>query len=645
MQSFAQSPTVGDQIESRGVGHPPESRRRQVAVCCAGPLIRLCVIALLAVPTCRRDIPETDGEESGGDATATQSGHDSPDVPERSREAEGGLVAMKQPRDGVDDEHAPWFEEVADRSGIDFVHRSGHADRYLFPEIMAGGVGLLDYDNDGHLDIYFVQGGQLDSPTTSTQGNRLYRNRGDATFEDVTERAGVGDVGYGMGCACGDYDADGDVDIYVTNFGPNKLYRNNGDGTFTDVSREAGVDDSSWSSSALFMDYDGDGRLDLFVVNYIRWSPGREQDCFSRGGLKDYCHPSVYHAPASDTLYRNRGDGSFDNVSLRCGIDRAFGTGLGVASGDFDGDGRIDLYVANDGMPNQLWINAADGRFTDESLFAGCAVNQHGVAEAGMGVTSIDVDDDGDLDLFLSHLRAETNTLYVNDAGMFDDATAAFGLAGASLARTGFGLGFADFDLDGALDLYVANGRVMLADPRLDPDDPYAEPNLLFSRRSGGRFKEILPCGGTTPVLTATSRGAALGDIDNDGDIDIVVVNKDAPAYLLRNVAADRARTRDGGRRNNWIMLRLVDVHGSDAIGARVRVDAGDRSWWRSVQPGYGYCSSHDPRVHVGLGQRGAVDMVWVRWPDGTEKTYGPFAANKQYLLLQAAATAPSRGL
>ncbi len=552
---------------------------------------------------------------------------------------------------------APWFEEVARKVGIDFVLNSGHKNRHWFPEISTGGAGLCDFDGDGFLDLYLVQGHPLDPGATPAGGsirpqgdrpaNKLYRNRGDGTFEDVTEAAGVGDIGYGMGCACGDYDNDGDVDLYVTNVGPNVLYRNDGEGKFTDVTQTAGVGDPSWGASTAFVDYDGDDDLDLVVVNYINWSRAHELDCVSGGGLPDYCNPNNYNSPAQDTLYRNNGDGTFTDVTVAAGLNRAFGNGLGVACGDFNNDGRTDLYVANDGMRNQLWINQGGGVFAEEALLSGCAVNVHGVPEAGMGVAGIDIDNDGDLDLFMSHLREETNTFYLNTNGVFEDTTVTMGLAASSLIYTGFGLGFADFNHDGMLDLYIANGRVLLHYPRLNPDDPYAQPNQLMRGQADGRFEEVMPQGGTEKLLVHSSRAAALGDLDNDGDIDIVVANKDVAPYVLRNVVGSRpapiprGRTTPSGTaplaglvRGNWVMFRLLNRHGSDALGAMVQIDAGGVSRWRTVQPHYGYCSSSDPRVHCGLGETDTVDSVLVRWrPGGKEETFGPFPAGKLHLL------------
>ena len=293
-----------------------------------------------------------------------------------------------------------WFEEVAADAGLDFIHVRALETQFWFPEIMGGGAAWLDYDDDGDLDLYLVQGGQLERGGPAVPGNRLYRNRGDGTFDDVTEQAGVGDRGYGMGCACGDYDNDGDVDLYVTNVGPNVLYRNNGDGTFTDVTAQAGVGDPGWGTSCAFVDYDADGYLDLYVVNYLVWSADRELECLSGNGQRDYCMPNSYDTPAPDTLYRNNGRGGFEDVSVSAGIRAALGNGLGVTYGDFNRDGHLDIYVANDGMLNQLWVNTGDGRFTDQALIAGCALNMHGISEAGMGVSVVDVENDGDLDFF-----------------------------------------------------------------------------------------------------------------------------------------------------------------------------------------------------------------------------------------------------
>ena len=520
----------------------------------------------------------------------------------------------------------PWFERVTD-SGIDFVHHTGATGKFLFPEIAVGGVCMFDYDNDGLLDLYFVQSGALDPAAAvdpARAGDRLYRNLGNWKFEDVTERAGMDETGYSMGCACGDYDNDGHVDLYVTNVGTNVMYRNNGDGTFTDVTATSKTNEPGWSSSAAFADYNADGLLDLFVVNYIHWSRETELTCFSARGPQDYCSPKNYNAPARATLYRNNGDGSFEDVSVALGLDRAFGNGLGVTAGDFNRDGILDFYVANDGTPNQLWIGNGS-TFIDRAPLAGCAVNQHGWAEASMGVAAHDVDDDGDLDLFMTHLEEETNTIYRNNGdGTFIDDTARSGMAKMSKGFTGFGMAFADFDHDGYSDVYVANGRVKRGNVAYDANDPYAEPDHVIRGKSDGLFEEVIPRGGTAELVAYTGRGAAFGDLDNDGDVDVVVANRDAPPLLLRNVA---------GTRGNWIQFLVLDEHGRECTGATVAVRTSARTQTRSIGRGYSYCASHDPRVHFGLGSTSQVDEVTVRWIGGRTETFNALAANGVYIL------------
>jgi hypothetical protein len=536
---------------------------------------------------------------------------------------EKGSIDSQTRTNAADKAAEPWFEEIAVRAKLDFRHSSGHSTRFYMPEMATGGVGLLDFDGDGLLDVFCVNGGSLDPAATHRPGNKLYRNLGNWKFEDVTDRAGVGGHGeYGMGCACADYDGDGDTDIYVTNLGENTLYRNNGDGTFTDVTRQAGVADEAWSTSSAFFDFDGDGNLDLIVANYLKWSRETEVNCYSRGGLPDYCSPLNYKSPAMDTLYHNRGDGTFENVTLTAGLDKAYGNGLGVVCADFNRDGRIDIFVANDGMPNQLWINQGNGRFVDEAMIRGCAVSAFGMPRAGMGVAAVDILQHGWLDLFVTHLVGEGNGLFVNTNGYFTDTIILKGPNSASLPYTGFGVGFADFDNDGNLDLYVANGRVKLGARDLDSNDPYAEPNSLLRGTGRGQFEEVIPQGGVSPPLIATSRGAAFGDLDNDGGIDIIVINRDASAHLLRNAVRHRGR---------WITFSFLDHKGRNATGATVRLESGNNTFWRQVQPHQSYCSSNDPRVHFGLGSAQTVNRVIVRWPTGAEEEFGPFDANDFY--------------
>lgn len=516
---------------------------------------------------------------------------------------------------------AAWFREVARSSGVGFEHVSGHQGRHLIPEMETGGVGLLDFDGDGLLDIFCVNGGAIVPGAPAGRGHRLYRNLGGWHFEDVTERAGISDRGqYGMGCACADFDGDGRVDILVTGLRGSLLFRNLGDGRFEEISGRAGVRDGSWGTSAAFLDFDGDGNLDLMVVNYLRWGIEAEVACTSRGGVPDYCSPLVYKAPAVDSLFRNRGDGTFEKVTHAAGLDRAYGNGLGVVCTDFDGDGWPDLFVANDGMPNQLWMNRHDGTFVDEALVRGCAVSQMGVAEAGMGVAAVDLVQRGRPDLFVTHLEGEGNRLWLNTNGMFQDTVRPRGPGSPSLPLTGFGVVFADFDNDGLLDAYIANGKVKHGQTRFDPMDPYAEPNTLLAGRGFIEFEEVKPSGGTDPSWVAVSRGVAAGDLDNDGGVDLVVVVKDGPVRVLRNI-------REG--RGHWAIWDVRNRNGSAAIGARLEIRAGGRTWWREVLPNQGYCSSQDPRVHVGLGTLGRVDELIIHWAFGPVESMGPFAVDQ----------------
>ena len=513
-----------------------------------------------------------------------------------------------------------WFEEVTTEAGIEFTHVRGNPPRFWFPEIMSGGAAWCDVDGDDWLDLYLVQGGELQPSSAAPPGNRLYRNLGNGRFADVTQSAGVGDAGYGMGAACADFNGDGHQDLYVTNFGANVLYRNRGDGTFIDVTEQTGVGHASWGASAAFVDYDRDGDLDLFLVNYVNWSPERELTCTSGAKERDYCQPENYNASARDVLYRNEGDGRFTDVSREAGLWAAFGNGLGVAVDDFNGDGWRDLYVTNDGTPNQLWINQGDGHFVDEALLAGAAVNMMGMAEAGMGAAAADVDADGDPDLFMTHLRGETHTLYLNQGGFFIDHTAGAGLAAPVVAFTGFGTGIADFDHDGHLDIFVTNGRVVQTLAPIVEGKPFAEPNQLFRGQGNGRFEEVSPRGGTTVELVENGRAAAFADYDNDGDIDIAIVNNGGPAQLLRNVS---------GNRGNWVVFRLMNSKDQSPLGAQVRIRSEGREQWRTTETAYSYCASNDSRVHFGLGVSGTVDEVRVIWPDGAEETFGSLPANQ----------------
>jgi hypothetical protein len=532
----------------------------------------------------------------------------------------------------------PWFKEAAESSGLKFTHNSGAGTGFHFPEIMGGGVALVDYNGDGLLDIYLIQGGELvpEEGDVETTGNQLFRNFPAGTFEDVTESAKVGNTAYGMGVACGDYDRDGDIDMYVTNVGPNVFYENQGDGSFTDRTVELKVGDHRWGTSASFLDIDSDRDLDLYVVNNLGWSAATEVECFNYYGEPDYCSPNNYNAPSPDMLYKF-GRLGFKDHTVIGGIALAFGNGLGVAVGDYDNDGDPDIYVANDATPNVLWDNDGKGKFKDLGLLKGCSVNGNGTPEAGMGVQFVDVDMDGDLDLFMTHIRRETNTFYVNSRGRFKDRTTMTGTANTSLRFTGFGMGFHDFDLDGALDLYVVNGAVQAwkENERFSAEDGYAEPNHLFRGKGGPKFEEV-PMGGLTQDAIATSRGAAFGDLDNDGDVDVVIVNRDSSVSLLLNEAP---------RKGSWIGFQPKGGKGNVVPGARVEIRFAGKKLYRVADPAYSYLASNDPRAHFGLGMDAEgkliskVDDVRVLWNGGREESFGPMDAGQYYDLVRGRGT------
>ena len=516
-----------------------------------------------------------------------------------------------------------WFAEEATERGIDFRHVSGFEERYLLPEITGSGAALADLDGDGDLDAYLVQAGSLASPSDAV--DRVYFNRGDGRFEPGPVPPDAD--GYGMGVAAGDYDNDGDVDLYVTNVGPNVLLQNDGQGRFQSVAAAAGVADSGWGTSAAFLDLDGDGDLDLYLANYIQWRIEAELECYMAGVLT-YCPPQNYKVPAPDRLFRNNADGTFTDVSRRAGLQLAFGNGFGVVGADYNQDGRTDVFVANDMTVNQLWLNQGGLTFTESALAWGCGVDEAGQAKAGMGVAAADVDDDGDIDVLVVNLEGQTDSLYRNTGAWFDDATAEFGLNVSSRRHTRFGVALADFDNDGRLDLYQANGAV--AHRAAEQEDPFAEPNTLYRATEDGRFELTTPAGGSAQPLVHTSRGLAVGDVDNDGGLDLLIVNRDAAPYLLMNRVAARG---------NWVRFRVLGRQGRDAHAATVSARVDTRRVYRDVQPASSYLSSNDPRVHFGLGANPqAVDVI-VRWPDGATEAFGDFAGGRTVTLRQGAGT------
>ena len=516
-----------------------------------------------------------------------------------------------------------WFVDEAAERGLGFRHESGAAGDYWIPEIMGGGVAVADVDGDADMDVYFVQSGRLPGGSAVADraplGNSLYVNDGSGFFRLAAD-TGAEHAGYGMGVVAGDYDNDGDVDFYVTNVGANALLRNDGAGRFEDVASAAGVADPGWGTAAAFADFDADGHLDLFVVNYLRWSPAVERDCYDYGtGARNYCDPGNYDMPAEDRLFHNNGDGTFTDKTEHAGLRAAFGNGLGVAVADFNGDHRVDVFVANDQVVNQLWLNNGAMRFTDEAFAWGCAMDNHGIAKAGMGVAAEDVDADGDVDLLVVNIEGETDSFFRNEQGYFVDATAPAGLATISRRYTRFGVALADFDNDGHLDLYQANGRVSYS-PEAEAEDVFAEPNLLFPGLADGRFATAPPDGDRIH----TSRGVAVGDLNNDGGVDLLVANRDAAPYLLIN----RVRERGG-----WVGFRALTRRGRDALGATVSALVGGVRHRREVQTAGSYLASRSPIVRFGLGADDSARAVAVRWPSGVWETFGAFAAGAVHVL------------
>jgi hypothetical protein len=528
------------------------------------------------------------------------------------------------------DAQTPLFVDAAQSTGLTFTHVTGESGQYYMAEQMGAGAALFDYDADGDLDVFFVQGGSFDKTGSAGSGSRLFRNdlaiatNGKRTlkFTDVTAAAGVGFRGYGMGAAVGDYDGDERLDLFVSGFETAALYHNNGNGTFSDVTARAGIRERLWSTSAAFVDYDRDGRLDLFVARYLDFTVAGNKVCHDAVGARDYCSPRAYK-PVPAALYRNTGNGQFANVSDAAGIAKAYGAGLGVATGDYNGDGWPDIYVANDATPNQLWINTGKGTFRDEGMLSGSAVNAAGNPEGSMGIASGDFDADGDEDLFVTNIVGETFALYVNDGkGVFEDLRTRAGLAGPTAPYTGFGTDWFDYDNDGRLDLFITNGAVNIVEAQRGKPRPFRMMNQLFHNAGNGRFTEATASAGPAFARTDVGRGAAFGDIDNDGDVDIVVTNNGGPANLLLNQSGA----------NHWIEIALRQPAGNRfAFGAWVGIErTGQPTLWRRVRTDGSYLSASDARVHVGLGTSPAIAAVVIQWPDGTRERRTGISSDRQ---------------
>jgi len=552
-----------------------------------------------------------------------------------------------------------WFVDRTEETGLTFTHFNGMTGDFYYPEVMPPGVALLDFDNDGDLDVFVIQGDMFSgklidsalSPPKSPLSSRLFRNdlagpKGPALrFTDVTEQSRIDVRGYGMGAATGDYNNDGCVDLYVTKLGSNQLLRNNCDGTFSDATAVSRTADPGWSVSAAFVDVDRDGWLDLFVGQYLNYSIAGNVVCYSLSGQRDYCPPSAYRARPSH-LFRNNRDGTFSDITAAAGMATEYGPALGISTADFNGDGWIDLYVANDGAPNQLWINQRNGRFTNTALLAGAAVSAEGRLKASMGVDAGDFDEDGDDDVFVGELTGQGADLYVNDgSGVFVEGSAQAGIRLRTLPFTAFGAAWLDADNDGRLDLAIANGAVTHTAEALAAKERFRlqQRRQLFRNMGKGRFEEVTDRAGRAFSNEDVGRGAAFGDLDNDGDTDIVVANDNGPVRVLVNNIGSRA---------SWIGLRLVTtagpkgpaVRGRDALGARVALVRGDGTkLWRRARADGSYASANDPRVIVGLGATALPPVkVQIHWPSGRAEEWSGLPVSR-YVTLTEGTGAPIR--
>lgn len=545
----------------------------------------------------------------------------------------GVLFATAVQRSPTASVPVPTFRDVARPAGLDFVHINGASEQRLLPEIIGPGGLFLDIDDDGWLDVFLVDGGSLaDAAVARRARHRLYRNRGNGTFEDVTATSGIRSRGYGMGACAGDYDNDGLIDLYVTSVGANQLYRNAGRGRFAEVPDAGGAAGNLWSTSCAFLDLDRDGDLDLFVTNYVDALRDKNPFCGIAGppAVRDYCHPLMYQ-PLHSNLYRNTGPSTslgasrtFEDISTSSGVAALRGNGLGVAVGDVDDDGWADVFVANDAMPNFLLRNDADGTFTDLAGITGVAVTADGKAKAGMGTAFADFGGNGRLGLIVTNHEAEMHSLFLNvDGAVFSDVTVRSGVGPATRPYVGFGVAFFDYDNDSDLDVAIANGHVMANVSSLRGGGTFAQRNLLL-RNSEARFQDVTNQAGPGFSVALVSRALAAGDVDNDGDLDLLVTNNGAGVNLLLNEGLEKA----AGRANAMLVRIIGTKSNRSGIGARLRLTTGGRRQLREVQSGSSYLTQNDLRAHFGLGAASRSERLEIRWPGGATEVVADLPAN-----------------
>ncbi len=513
------------------------------------------------------------------------------------------------------------FTDVTRSAGITFRHNNGAFGRKYLPETMGSGVAFLDIDADGWQDVFFVNATRFPGRPDAASYPALYRNNGNGTFTDITRAAGLLVEMYGMGAAAADYDNDGRTDLYVTALGANRLFHNAGGSQFVDVTARAGVGDPGFSTSAAWLDYNRDGVLDLFVANYVEWSPQKDLFCTLDGTLKSYCTPESYQGHTS-TLYRGKGDGTFEDVTRAAGIYDPNGKALGVALIDYDSDGWMDLFVAHDTQPNRLYRNLRNGRFTDVGLMAGVAFSEAGAARAGMGVDAADYDGSGRQGLIVGNFSNEMMALYANEGtGLFIDEAPASAVGKASLLTLTFGAFFFDYDLDGRIDIFAANGHVADDISRVQPNVKYAQPPHLFRNTGAGKFESVTGSVGADFGRPMVGRGAAYADYDGDGDLDVIVTANNGPARLLRN---------DGGNRNRWIRVAVMGTRSNrNGVGTKIQAIVADAPGpWAYVKTGSSYCSQSELPVTLGLGRAQRVSLR-LTWPDGQVETIGPLETNR----------------